>query len=292
MSDQINSIKPNEPEEPVINEEQSTASTTEHTSDEGSVNVNVDAHLGRVNVVVKKEKKHKHDDRAFFPILLILVGGILLVQNLGLGLRNFNWWALFIFLPVAGALSSAWGDFRCSRKLDGKVRSNLGSALLIGTVAVLLLAGADWSHWWPSVLMAAGISSLLGGIDYWDPAEHKNLAAWSGFNAWVGLGVLLLGAGFLVKFLPIATLSGILEGWRWWAVPILVAAFGAFVSAAVVCWHNDWQMNWSSWGFIVIGVVVAVVGLFALVNLSWSLLAPVVLIGVGLVVLSRIVIKK
>lgn len=287
MTDQNEPEVNKTPEEPVID-----AAFTEEPVKTETEKVNVEAHLGNTTVIVKKKKKHKDGDKAFFPILLILVGGILLIQNLGLGLKHFNWWALFIFLPVAGALSSAWGDFRASGRLDGKVRSNIGSALMVGTVAVLLLVGADWGHWWPAMLIAAGLSSLLGGVGYWDPAEHKNLAAWAGFNAWVGLGVLLLGAGFLVKFLPIPAFEGLVEGWRWWAVPILIAAFGAFVSATVVCWRNEWKMNWTTWGFIGIGVVVAVVGAFALWGLSWNMLVPVALIGVGLVILSKLLIKK
>ena len=251
-----------------------------------------EAHLGQTIDVTVKGKKHKESDKAFFPILLILIGSILLIQNLGIGLKHFNWWALFIFLPVAGALSSAWKDFLKSRRLDGKVRSSLGSALVVGTVAVLLLTGADWGHWWPVMLIAAGLSSILSGFGYWDASEHKNLAAWAGFNTWAGAGVLLLGVGFLVKFLPIASLTGYIEGWRWWAAPILLAAFGAFVTATVVCWRNGWKMDWTTWGFVTIGVVVAAVGFFALTGLSWNLLAPVALIGVGLVVLSRILIKK
>ena len=254
--------------------------------------VTAEAHIGKTVDVTLKGKKNKERDKAFFPILLILIGVILLIQNLGIGLKHFNWWALFIFLPVAGSLSTAWRDFLKSRRLDGKVRSSLGSALVVGTVAVLLLTGADWSHWWPAMLIAAGFSSMLSGIGYWDPAEHKNLAAWGGFNAWTGAAVLLLGVGFLTKFLPIPSLSGYIEGWRWWAAPILLAAFGAFVTATIVCYRNEWKMNWNTWGFVVIGVIVGVVGLFALSNLSWSLLAPVILIGVGLVVLSKILIKK
>ena len=171
----------------------------------------------------KKTRKHKPGDRAFFPILLILIGVILLIQNLGFGLKHFNWWALFIFLPVAGALSGAWSDIRKAGRINGKALSGIGSAIVIGTVAVLLLVGANWGKWWPVMLIAAGLSSILGGFGYWDPSEHKNLAAWAAFNSWTGLSVLLLGVGFLVKFLPIPALSGYIDGWRWWAAPILLA---------------------------------------------------------------------
>ncbi len=252
----------------------------------------IDIQIGESGVKVERERTKKRHDRAFFPILLVLVGIILLVQNLGLGLEHFNWWALFVFLPVAGALAGAWSDFRDSGQLNGKVRAAIGSAIVMGTVAVLLLTGANWGHWWPAMLIAAGFSSMLGGIGQWNPAEHKNLSAWSAFNAWTGLGVLVLGVGFLAKFLPIPALAGYVEGWRWWANPIFIAAFGAFVTAAVVCGRNEWKMNWTASGFVIIGIVMGIVGFFAYAGLSWNLLAPVILIGVGLVILSRILVKK
>lgn len=270
--------------EPVMND----PSTKEEAPQEAPSKVDIDISFDDD----KKARKHKPGNRAFFPILLILIGVILLIQNLGFGLKHFNWWALFIFLPVAGALSGAWSDIRKAGRINGKALSGFGSAIVIGTVAVLLLVGANWGHWWPVILIAGGLSSVLGGFGYWDPSEHKNLAAWAAFNSWTGLSVLLLGVGFLVKFLPIPALSGYIDGWRWWSAPILLAAFGAFFTATIACWRNEWKMSWTVWGMVTIGVVVAVVGLFALVGLSWNLLAPVILIGVGLVVLSRIMVKK
>jgi hypothetical protein len=92
--------------------------------------------------------------------------------------------------------------------------------------------------------------------------------------------------------LPIPSLTGFLDGWRWWSAPILFAAFGAFVTATIVCYRNDWKMNWTTWAFVGIGAAVGATGLFALFNLQWSLLGPVILIAIGLVVLSKIFIKK
>lgn len=270
--------------EPVPNDASAKEQATQETPSKVDIDISFDND--------KKTRKHKPGDRAFFPILLILIGVILLIQNLGFGLKHFNWWALFIFLPVAGALSGAWRDIRKAGRINGKVLSGIGSAIVIGTVAVLLLVGANWGHWWPVILIAAGLSSILGGFGYWDPSEHKNMAAWAAFNSWTGLSVLLLGVGFLVKFLPIPTLSGYIDGWRWWAAPILLAAFGAFFTATIACWRNEWKMSWTVWGMVTIGIVIAVVGLFALAGLSWNLLAPVILIGIGLVVLSRILVKK
>lgn len=236
--------------------------------------------------------KKRDRNQAFWPILLILVGIILLFQNLGWGMEQFNWWALFIFIPVAGALSAAWGEFLKSRTFNGKVRTNLGSALVIGTVAMLLLLGADWSRWWPLMVITPGISMMLSGFGQVDTLRHKNIVALVGYNLWVGAALVLLGAGFLALILPIPSLTGYLDGWRWWSAPILFAAFGAFVTATIVCYRNDWKMNWTTWAFMGIGAAVGATGLFALFNLQWSLLGPVILIAVGLIVLSKIFTKK
>lgn len=272
MSD---SQAPVNPEEPVIEILENEPIKTES---------NAEAKVG-------KQKKRDHN-RAFWPILLILVGVILLFQNLGLGLQNFNWWALFIFIPVAGALSAAWGDFRKSGKLDGKVRNSLGSALVIGTVGVLLLVGANWSNWWPLMLISPGISMMLSGVGQVDPVKHKNVVAWTSFNIWAGAALVLLGTGFLATNLPIESITAYLEGWRWWAAPILLVAVGAFVNATIVCARNEWQMNWTTWAFVGMGAAIGATGLFALFNLQWSLLGPVILIAAGIVILSKIFIKK
>jgi hypothetical protein len=271
----INPEVPVNPEEPVIEIIENAPVQTEASAE----------------ATIGKQKKRDHN-RAFWPILLILVGVILLFQNLGWGLQHFNWWALFIFIPVAAALSAAWGDFRKSGKFDGKVRNSIGSALVVGTVGVLLLVGANWSQWWPLMVITPGISMMLSGVGQVDALKHKNIVAWTSFNIWTGAALVLLGTGFLALKLPIDSLTGYLEGWRWWALPILLAAVGAFVNATIVCARNEWQMNWTTWAFIGIGAAIGATGLFALFNLQWSLLGPVILIAVGVVVLSKIFIKK
>jgi hypothetical protein len=216
--------------------------------------------LDDVILVDEPVKKKRDSKNAFWPFLLILAGIVLLIQNLGIVPVHFNWWALFIFIPVLGSLTTAWSAWQKSGKFNTTVRSSLGSALVIGTAATILLLGLSWARLWPLMVISAGISAAIGGAGQVDPQKHKNLAAWAGFNLWVGLAVALLGVGFLISFL--------------------------------VCLRNEYKMNWTVWAFVGIGVAVSATGLFAFFNLQWGLLAPIILITAGLVVMSGILIKK
>jgi hypothetical protein len=117
------------------------------------------------------------------------------------------------------------------------------------------------------------------------------LAKWSGLGLWFGLAMLLLGVGFLAKTLPIPSLEGYLFH-RWWAVAILIPGVGAFLNATVICAQNQFKPNWTVWAFCIIGITFVATGLFALFNLNWNFLGPIILIGAGVLVLSGILIKK
>lgn len=238
----------------------------------------------------EKERKH-HGNRLFWPVLLVLVGLILLAQNLHWFPVNLNWWAAFIFIPVVGSLTASVEALRRSGRFDAAVRNSLGSAIVVGTVATLFLFGMDWSKWWPLMVIAPGFSMLLNSLSFADAEKHINLARWSGLGLWFGLAVLLLGLGFLTRSLPIPALEGYLFQ-RWWAVPILIPGIGAFLNATIICAQNGFKPGWTVWSFCVIGVVFAATGLFALYHLNWGLLAPIILIGIGLIVMSGFFIKK
>ena len=185
--------------------------------------------------VIEIERKKKHrSGRLWWPMVLILVGVILLIQNLNIFSGNLNWWAAFIFIPAIGSLASAGRAFSKSGKFDAAVRSNVGSALVLGTLASMLLFDANWSKWWPLMVIAPGISMFLGGISGIDAQKHKNVAALVSLNLWVGAAVILLGIGFLAKFLPIPAIDQYLIGFNWWAIPILIAGAGALFSALLV----------------------------------------------------------
>ena len=239
----------------------------------------------------QKSGRVKKSDRYFWPIVLVAIGFILLIQNLGVGL-HLNWWAVFIFIPVVASLKTAWTQMQKTGKFDSIVAGSLGSALIVGTVAVLLLLGLDWTKWWPLMVIAPGVSVLLTGIASVSADEHPNLKALLGWNLWLGIAAILLGVGFLINYLPISSLKPLIEGYRWWAIPILVAGVGALISALFFFIKNEGESRWTGFALIVAGIAVLGVGLLALLLISWKLLLPIILIAAGIVVMTGVFSRK
>lgn len=239
---------------------------------------------------VEKTTRHS-SNRLFGPFILIAVGLILLFQNLNLVSVHLNWWAAFIFIPVLGSLATGINAFQKSGKFDAAVRSSLGGMIVVGTVATMLLFDMDWSRFWPLMLIAPGLYSLINGISIADAKDHPTAAKWAGLSLWFGLAMIVLGVGFLAKFMPIPLIENLLFP-RWWSIPILIPGVGAFINALVICATNGFKPNWMVWGFSLIGVSFTATGLFALFKMNWNLLGPIILIAGGLVVLSGLLTKK
>jgi hypothetical protein len=235
--------------------------------------------------------RHAHRGRAWWPLALILVGVILLIQNLHPVGFIFNWWALFIFIPVIGSFSAAWDAWRRDGSFSAKVGGSLGSAVVIGTVGTILLFGLDWTRFWPLLIIAVGFSAFCTGLGRVDVLGRNSLAVLTRMSVWVGLAAIVLGFGFLIAYLPITALQIYLVA-RWWAIPILIAGFGAIVGAFLIFWENSHRMNWAAWSMLLISIFIIGTGLLAFFALDWNLLFPIVLIACGLVILVGIFNKK
>ena len=94
-------------------------------------------------------------------LILIGLGVLFLLKNFGVPIPE-NWWAIFLVLPGAGALWTAWRMYQ----RDGVTRSATSTAI-VGAVLVLFgvsfLAGFDWGVLWPVILIVLGVSVVLGG---------------------------------------------------------------------------------------------------------------------------------
>lgn len=216
-------------------------------------------------------------------VVLIFIGFIFLAQQFGWLGPNFNWWAIFIFIPAFGSLAEAVNLYQKRGRFDMAVRSSLGSGLVIQTVALMFLFDLNWTVWWPLMLIMPGFAMLLGGFDFTgSSASSGREVVTMGF--WIGLGVMYLGAGFLSHNLHLTANWPWFGLGRWWAVAILVPAAGALINALVLAIRIG-RVNAAVIGLLIFALCAATVGLVALLGLSWNLLGPVLLILVGIAVL-------
>jgi hypothetical protein len=91
--------------------------------------------------------------------LLILVGVLILLQNMGIAVLQ-NWWALFILIPAFWSFVTAWENYQQT----GQVTRHGVWSLIVG-IGLTLLAGffllnLALGPYWPLLLIVAGIALL------------------------------------------------------------------------------------------------------------------------------------
>ena len=105
----------------------------------------------------------------WWGLVLVAIGAIFLLQNIGALSQHFNWWAVFILVPALSALSGAWFAFERSRRFDAAVRSAIGGGLIILTVALMFMFSLDWGLWWPLMLIVPGFTIFINGFPDYRP---------------------------------------------------------------------------------------------------------------------------
>jgi uncharacterized integral membrane protein len=93
-------------------------------------------------------------------VILILLGGIFLLQNFGV-VSAFNWWALFILIPAVGAFGAAWTAYRQTGRLGMSARGSLVGGIVLSMVAVAFLFNLNWALVGPALLILAGCGILV-----------------------------------------------------------------------------------------------------------------------------------
>ena len=106
--------------------------------------------------------------------------------------------------------------------------------------------------------------------------------AWRGGSAgWIGgIILILIGVVFLLQNLTGLTLA------NWWALFILIPAFGAFTNA----WNNyrfNGRLTSAGRGSLIGGFVLTLVAAAFLFNLDFGNLWPILIILVGLAILAN-----
>lgn len=95
-------------------------------------------------------------------LILIVIGGILLLQNLNIAIPYLqNWWALFILIPAAGSFGNAYSAFRYAGVLDARGRGALIGGFFLTALAFGLLFGISFSYFLPVMLILGGVTLLI-----------------------------------------------------------------------------------------------------------------------------------
>jgi hypothetical protein len=95
-------------------------------------------------------------------VILVALGVIFLAQNFGYPVPR-NWWAIFILLPAAAALSAAWSMYqRNGGVITPPVRGSLTIGIVLTGLAVLFLLGIEIGKFWPVILIIVGGALLFG----------------------------------------------------------------------------------------------------------------------------------
>jgi len=114
------------------------------------------------------DKKQKHYRSAGFvwPIVLILVGVVFLLKNLGL-IDALTWDSIWRLWPLIFIVFGLDGLLRRSEIVGPTIMFALGSALLLGNL------GWGWNSWsivwrfWPILIVALGLEIMIGRRSPW-----------------------------------------------------------------------------------------------------------------------------
>jgi hypothetical protein len=95
--------------------------------------------------------------------ILIVLGGIFLLQNAGIAIVPFrNWWALFILIPAIAAFGNALRAYRdAGNQLDRPARSSLLVGIALTFVTGMFLFGISWSFFGPVLIILLGIALII-----------------------------------------------------------------------------------------------------------------------------------
>jgi hypothetical protein len=94
-------------------------------------------------------------------VILILVGAVILLQNMGMAFLT-NWWALFILIPAFAGFAAAWESYQSNERLTRGGASSLVGGILLTILALAFLLNLSVGLWfWPVFLIVGGLM-LLG----------------------------------------------------------------------------------------------------------------------------------
>jgi hypothetical protein len=111
--------------------------------------------------------QNQNGNRQNYPMIaaiaLIIIGAVFLLRNLDIIHFGRNWWALFMLIPIAYSLSSAWRHRqKSSGKFPPEARGALIGAVTLTVVMTIFLFGLSWGAMWPVFLIIGGVAMIFG----------------------------------------------------------------------------------------------------------------------------------
>lgn len=97
--------------------------------------------------------------------ILIGLGLLLMLQNLGISPIIENWWALFILIPAVGAFARAWSAYQSAGgRITAQARASFLGGLILTMIAAIFLLELNWIILGPVLLILAGAGLLLNAM--------------------------------------------------------------------------------------------------------------------------------
>jgi len=116
--------------------------------------------------------------------------------------------------------------------------------------------------------------------------EQRRAGRWSRGYGWTGGALLiLLGVIFLLRNF------GLVYPFNWWALFILIPAFGAF-GAAWTSYSQTGRLGAPARGALIGGTVLTLIAAAFLFNLNWGLALPVLLILAGIAIVVNLMLPN
>lgn len=114
---------------------------------------------------------HPADRAASKRIQTVVAGGVFIFLGLVFLVRNVtgfslqNWWALFILIPAAGSLATAYSMFhRNGDRVTASSQGPLIGGLVLLAVTAIFLFDLDWGVVWPAFPILIGLSLILSSF--------------------------------------------------------------------------------------------------------------------------------
>jgi hypothetical protein len=98
-------------------------------------------------------------------IILVVLGGIFLLQNMGAYRFPLqNWWALFILIPAVGAFDAAFRTYRREGTFTAPARGSLLVGIVLTLVTAAFVFNISWTYFGPALIILAGLGILFNSM--------------------------------------------------------------------------------------------------------------------------------